>query len=164
MKKHFKIDWTNIKYAYLYADGHVVIAMEKRTNIKGTSVATEWAEIIEGYCRTGFQRGRIIIRDLALLELMENAFVDVSEPSADRGSENTKRMGIQVSTLSVSTAKGNSLHISSFPDLISASFSYQNDVSEKFEDVSHRYNWHDSRIVKVYTLDGRNPQDERIEA
>lgn len=139
--------------AYLYADGHMVLAHEKRDRDAGT---VEWVTIYENLgVLPRFQEGRLIIKPEVLPFLLEASHVNAGRSSVKNGSQRTKEAGISVQTIELQAKKGGegrhwSWHINQFPDLIVPDIEYQENVSESFEDVEGQYRWSGYSIKHVY--------------
>ena len=135
--------------AYLYPDGHMVIVHKKPDRDAGeVKWVTIWENIgIDIYV---YGEGRLIIDPEALPFIRHADRITVKPASVDSGSENTKKLGIRVETISIQNlARNDSWHISNFPDLISSDI-YWNAVSETFADVKNRHYWNDYKIKKIH--------------
>jgi hypothetical protein len=124
--------------AYLYADGHAVIIYEQTVKLGGTTTDIEYAVIHEEYCHAhlGF-KGRLCFgrcTAIAMLDLAKRATaIRASVPTTENGSENTKRMGIAIGSLSFEFSNGGHLYFNSMPDIISGQFTYQPETDEAFD-------------------------------
>lgn len=135
---------------YLYADGHAVCCYEKTDRDAGE---IRYCEVHEQFTKAhcGFV-GRIVIGrwQEGLSNLMKGALkINVSAPSTELGSENTRKQGIAVGNLSVQT-KGGELYWTTMPELISPAFNYQPGNVEVFE--PEMMFWHDLRVAKIHRI------------
>lgn len=140
---------------YLYADGHAVTIWEQDHKVVGK---VEWAEIHQHYGpEVRFQRGRVTVGryDGGMQILIKNAWwIDASEASRSNGSDATKKLGIEVGYLKVGL--GNEWHnYVMFNELscLSGEYTYQPDMSERFEDVAEKPTWGcNTMVVKVHRV------------
>lgn len=146
-----------IRSSYLYADGHAVLIWEKDDKDAGT---VEFVEIFEKWTDAKLRfEGRIVFGnyDFEMMRLAKKAYaIEASEASLNRGSDNTKKNGIRVGSLTYEMSPGysNSLCWTTMPDLISCSFTYQPLTSEpcpKAED----YFWSAKRISKFHKAESK---------
>ena len=159
-----KLPFKEFDTGYLFGDGHLVVVCKKVSRIKGTYVEIKWAEIFECFARPSFDQGRLIIRDSALLELLQGATVSCKVADENQGSENTRARGIKVGTLVITTAKGGYVCISSFPDLISAPYTFQESaIPETFEKNRMLTQWGFEKICKVHCITQRSKEGEAQE-
>jgi hypothetical protein len=142
--------------AYLYADGHAVILYEKTDRDAGT---VEFAEIHERWtdARLDF-KGRLCFSRYESAGFMRLAklakLIHATEPSTERGSENTRRLGIPVGSLEFNFDAhqygGDCAHFKSMPSVLSAGYTYQPDTNDKFDpNESH---WGITRVARVHRV------------
>lgn len=117
-----------LRCSYLYADGHAVLLHQKRYKDAGE---VEFAEIHEKWTEAhlGF-KGRIVFNSPELLRMAKRAVrIEAQEPRLDHGSQNTKEKGIAVGHLVFTFGEySDYLCLTTMPNLISASWTYQPDV------------------------------------
>jgi hypothetical protein len=140
--------------AYLYADGHAVLLYEKTDRDAGT---VEFAEIHEKWtdARLDF-KGRLCFsryESAGFMRLAKMAkLIQAKEPSTDRGSENTRKLGIPVGSLEFNFDRnyygGDCAHFKSMPSVLSAGYTYQPEIDDKFDpNIMH---WGITRVGKVH--------------
>lgn len=168
MQTKYKIK-TNLEIhcAYLYADGHAVIVYKKQDRLAGE---IHFAELIEQWGPACHFDGRIVWHDsmLEAFKLAQRAkHITAKEASVKNGSENTQKRGLAVGSLSIVMGQhwySNALHWSSFPDLISSGWTYQPQMSEKWEDVKGNYHWGNERVANVYSTPEPQSQPQLVNA
>ena len=110
-----KSELKTCRVAYLYHDGHMVLCHEKSDKDAGK---VEWVTIYENVgIKTYFDKpGRLII-DTAVLPFLQHAsVVRVSTASVEKGSDNTKKLGLAVETIELRNGVSDRpLFISNFP-------------------------------------------------
>ena len=134
--------------AYLYSDGHMVLRHRKRDKDAGEIT---WVTIYQNVGIKAMFKGRLVIDKGALPFVLHSSRVDAREPSFDRGSENTKKLGLNVGSVSLYNGSDYGFHINLFDTLISSDFTYQPNTNEKFDDVKDLYSWGYEPLKKVYT-------------
>lgn len=146
--------------SYLYADGHAVLMYEKEDKDAGRIT---FCEIYEKWtnARLSFT-GRLIFGqfDQEMLKLAKRATSIVAhEASIDRGSDNTKKLGIPWGSLEFRMSGGywgNGLHFSEMPGLISGPYTYQPKVVEVCPSKNEMY-WAGERIAKFHPATKQEP-------
>jgi len=141
--------------AYLYEDGHAVILYEKHDRDAGT---VEFAEVHEKYCdaRLDF-KGRIVFGRYGAAGFLRLArmakVITAKEPSTDRGSQNTQRLGIPVGSLEFDF-EGNHgcdcAHFNTMPTILGDGYTYQPDINDKFDD--NLSSWGITRVARVHRV------------
>lgn len=141
----------NLQAFYLYSDGHAVGAFEGF--VKG-GIRAKWVEIWEEFipaiclqftgriCSGTYQsRGFFSL-------LTQCTYVRAGAAELERGSENTKTLGIAVGLLEVQLKTGGSIMFNDFPDLISNFYTYQPEASEAFNPEATT--WSDYQVAKIH--------------
>lgn len=153
--------------AYLYSDGHAVVCFEKDVRLGGSVTRFEYCEVFEKYTEAQIQfTGRLVFHQYhaaAFLRLAKIASrIECQVPSIDRGSDNTKRLGLAYSDLSF-TIDGADVSIpffkvdnapvyeESYTSICSNGVTYQPTNTDKFTDIIGE-KWADTPIVKVHRL------------
>lgn len=121
------------KTGYLYEDGHLVLIHSKRDRDAGE---VKWATIYEDIgikCR--YSDGGRLILDRSVLSFLGPATrIEAKAASISRGSENTKRLGISVGSVSFyNGASYDGWHINLFPDVLASDIQYQVGHEGKFD-------------------------------
>ena len=136
--------------AYLYNDGHFVMVHKKRDKDAGD---VQWVTIYENIgIKVSLPDGyRLIIKPETLSFIMYASKITGKSASADMGSDNTKRLGIAIESISLYNGNGyKAWHITNMPDLISADI-YLNHFSSNFSDcLEQPYYWASHSIKHIY--------------
>lgn len=141
--------------AYLYSDGHAVILYEKHDRDAGD---VEFAEVHEKYCdaRLNF-KGRIVFSRYEAAGFMRLAklakVISAKEPTLDRGSQNTKRLGIPVGSLEfdfIGNHGCDCAHFKTMPSVLGSGFTYQPDTNDKFDD--NLRHWGITPVARVHRV------------
>ena len=141
-----------LTHAYLYAAGHAVLCYEKRDKDAGE---VQWCEIHQKWTEAQLSfEGRITFgrgSSPELLRMCKRAQrIEAKEASTKNGSDNTKEAGIAVGGLTFTFGDySDYLHLSSFPNLISAPWTYQPDVGECVPS-EFASQWGNLRVAKVH--------------
>ncbi len=138
--------------AYLYADGHAVIIHEQTVNLGGKHETLEYAVIHEKWTNAHLSfQGRLCLgryEASVFMRLAKEAIqIRASVPSVESGSDNTRKLGIAVGSLSFEFRNGEHIHWTVMPDLISGPFTYQPDHNETFD--PERTNWGMCKVTKI---------------
>jgi hypothetical protein len=154
-----------LQCAYLYADGHCLVSFERhlrefdKTMSYVNAIDTVGIKIPDGIAR-------IVLHNAALLQtaiVAETTRLDISEPSVERGSENTRRDRIAIGHLSLDTKFGR-LYFYSVGGLSSGWHpQYGKEFTANFENNIARRNGHDSPTFSVTRLLGEKPTEETTE-
>ena len=137
------------KTAYLYDDGHLVLVHKKHDRDAGE---VNWVTIYQNIgIKTFFDKpGRLIIDSEVLPFLNCCTKINVQTASVNRGSDNTKKMGISVETISLYNGTPYGWHLTNMPDVISSQIYYNsNGKGEKFQ--PNLYYWCQYPVKQIYT-------------
>jgi hypothetical protein len=138
---------------YLYPDGHLVEKYVTAAKVGDSRLSIDHVVIRERFAEPGFWTGRIIIRDSGYLPMFRGARVEPKLGRVEGGSENTRKLGICVDSVTVRNADGFAV-ITGFPDLISSGVRYQPDVTEELFDPELT-SWADYPVTKVIRADAK---------
>lgn len=136
-----------LETAYIYADGHSVEIWSKKDKDCGK---VQWVEIREKYAKPTFQEGRVIFSSpdwYAYYELAKGNRLEAEKPSLKNGSTATQEKGFSVGHVKIHI-KNKSIIDYNIPGILSGQLTYQEDVSETFNDVKEKKTW--SIITKVH--------------
>jgi len=134
---------------YLFADGHAVQVYEKQDRDAGP---IEFVEITEKFTKAscGFTGRLILLRGAAAMADLcrEAKQIIAQEAGFEHGSENSRRAGIAVGTLTL-LMKSGPLYFHDFPNFISGPYHYQPGVkNNELFDPAMTY-WGDRRVAKI---------------
>lgn len=138
--------------SYLYADGHAVVLYEQTVKLGNSKTEVEYAVIHEKWTEAhlGF-KGRLCFSrydGLAMLNLCKRAStITAHEPTTEHGSENTRKLGLSVGSLSLNFPDGSYLHWTTIPGLISAQHTYQPEHVDAFD--GDRSTWGMCKVAEI---------------
>lgn len=136
-----------LETAYLYGDGHAVLVYEKQDRDAGT---VRFVDIVEKFGPEVLFEGRVILKG-GMIDLVRSAFeVAASDPTRERGSDNTRRLDLRVGYLTVRPKKHSEpVSFVTIPDVLTENFTIQTEVHGEFGDDSERATWDDMPVRKV---------------
>jgi hypothetical protein len=142
--------------AYLYADGHAVLVFEQDVRVGKFSQTIEYVVIHEKFTQAQCSfKGRLILGRYTasgLIKLVKSASrIDAKEPRQDYGSENTRKLGIAVGSLTFDFSDGSSLYFYDMPNLISGPYHYQPENIESFDATATTWASHKVAEIKLAT-------------
>ncbi len=149
---------------YLYTDGTLVAVYEER---KGGVVIGETVDITLGYAKVILSKrtelffgpkdaviGRIVLHRGAegFVTMAKGGTVAATMPTIEAGSENTRKLGIAVQCVTLTTKAGVKLEWSETPSILSSNFHLQ-EMEQTDPDRLHvGYSWGSGRIWKITDL------------
>jgi hypothetical protein len=159
----------NITAAYLHADGHVVLLIEKTLRNGRLHDTREYAEVYEQWTKATLRfEGRIVFHRHyapAYLRLAKIATeIRATVPGLEHGSENTKRRGLHYGDLTFSI-DGGAVSIPTFSDgtdwggwqnsICSNGYCYQPKNTDTFSsntEGGHASTWCDHPIIAMHPI------------
>jgi len=148
-----RINFNEVRTAFIYEDGHAALVFSKQQKIKGSFLEVKWVELVENFCSVN-SPGRLLVSESGLLEVLQGASIQMGASDTARGSENTKRLGLAVSSLSIHTFKRNWIRLHCLDDVLSGSWTYQPSIKEIFYNVKDDLYWNDLKVMKIHYLKG----------
>ena len=119
---------------YIYSDGHAVIVHREHHPRVGE---VEWVEVFEKIPAAVRFTGRIVFshpdKDRRFRLAWDAREICASTPSTNHGSENTKKLGLNVGSFSLNFADGTDLYWITMPDVIHNGLTYQPDNRDTFD-------------------------------
>jgi len=141
----------SLRCAYLYEDGHLVEWYESSI---GGGLKAEFAVIREAFVSNTYFKGRLVINDCNswLLSLFEGGTVEYKEPTSERGSVNTQKVGLRIGYLSwwggKNVERRGSITILD-SSLINPPVTSQPETNETFASVADAGYWGDVQVLSV---------------
>lgn len=154
--------------SYLYTDGTLIQIFDESRLTEGREIMIgQTADVTLGYCTFSLSKrierfratevqGRIVFsryEAVGVLELARGGKIEATMPNLEQGSQNTKKRGLEVQYVSITSAKGLKLDWCEIPSLIGGTFCLQDDahlVAPIEYTVGAR--WGDTRVMRVKDL------------
>ena len=145
-----KIKKTELKTAetaYLYEDGHLILVHKKNDKDAGE---LNWVTAYEHVGIKTHFNGRLIIDKGALPFVLHATKISAKAADINRGSENTRRLGLAVGSVILYNGTDYGFCISLMPYVISSDIEYQYDTSETWNDIKDSNFWGSYTIKQAY--------------
>lgn len=143
-----------MRTAYVYPNGLSIEIWEKTDS---DNLKQEYVDIHEEYCKTRFDKGRIIFHDTchyAYYDLAKGSTITATEPSLKSGSQRTKELGLLVGHVSITLKNGKDLYLNSIENVLSSNVFYQTDqystLDISFEEFQNKKEWACYQIRKCF--------------
>jgi len=146
------------KTVYLYSGGWAAVVYEKSDRDAGT---VRFCDLVEKWGRRFHGPGRLILSD-GFIDLAKRAYEVKANPGrSENGSEATRRLSLCVGSLGIIPKKGAAAAwVHSFPDVLSESWTYQENVTQSFPADGEYPAWVDNPIRRILRVKSEGNGDE----